>query len=1767
MTSVPGYVLDEALTQASSTVLVRGRSLADGAPVLIKLLREETPSPWDVALLRREYEVACSIEAEGVLRPRELVRAGASLALVFEDFGGRPLRDLLLEEPPELEAALEIALAAARTLGDIHRHQVIHKNVTPASLLVDAEGRVARVIDFSICTRLAREAVQREGSPVIEGQLPYVSPEQTGRMNRSVDSRTDLYSLGVTLYEMLTGRVPFESADPLELVHCHIARRPVPPDEVDASIPAAVSRLVMKLLAKRAEDRYQSAGGLAADLETFLARLRAGEELTDISLGARDVSGQLEIPEKLYGREQELEALMASFDEVGRGRTELFLVGGYSGVGKSALVHELHEPIVERRGVFVSGKFDQFKRDSPYRALIQALSQVVQRILTDSEAEVSAWSRRLEPVLGENGRLLTDLIPGLELIVGPQPEVQELPPTEAQNRFKLLLEEFVRAFATDEHPLVLFLDDLQWADSATLGLLKAFLLDGTPRPMLLLGAYRDNEVDLHHPLMLHLRDVEEGGGVLRRLTLAPLGEEHLGDLVADTLQVEAAKAAPLTRLLHDKTGGNPFHVTQFLRSLHEQGLLALNAETQAWTWDLERIEAREMTSNVVDLMVQKLQRLEPRTQRVLQLAACIGNRFSLEVLAVVNEASEECTAAEIWEAVREGLVLPLGTSYKLLAEAELEEEHAEGVLDPELLQVEYRFLHDRVQQAADALIAEDERQATHLRIGRLLRDSEGAELRDERLFDVVGHLNLAAPLVEADGERQQLAELNLEAGRRAIQSSAYEPAAAFLRAGLELLPADAWSARYELALGLHTAACEAESMRLEHERGRELGDQVLAHARTPLECVGIYELRIQHAIAAGQLEQSIDDAIEALGTLGVHVPRRPTTAQVLLAFLRMRLRLRGKSTEDLRELPTMTDPEKVAAMSLLVRVSPAAYQSSPNVLAMIICKEMDLILRHGNSDHSAQAYCSWAVLLCEILGDVRGTYAYGKLGVEVAHRCPHKDVQARSIFYFTAFHQHWAEPQRDSDALLTSYQPGFLEGGDLQFFGYAVYFPPLLTFYAGGELAPLVPRFEQASAMLGKLELESMNSSCRIVHQAVRNLAGLEEVPSRLAGAVFDTSESLQELIEIRNGSSVFFASLMELQLAYLFGDHERAAVHGERAVQNLDAIMSTVFIPQTRLYEALNLAALARRARGGRRRAYLRRARRNLRRLRHWAAANPQNFRNKALLVEAELASVRGRDAAAERAFERAAEEAQHQGFVHEEALARERAGLHYLERGRETLAATYLREALMAYGAWGARSKVSALRREHADLLGVEVATGLGSSVLQPEQRAHAAQHLDLESVLRASRVISGEIVLDRLLGRLLEIVIQNAGAERGVLIRVEPGGAVVLAEGTGGTVELVSREPIELGKRASPAIVNLVVRTGEPIVLEDASSEKTFQEDAYVRERAPRSVLAVPASSQGQVTSVIYVENNLTVGAFTPERVEVLQMLASQASISLENAELYANLTTLNRAYERFVPRAFLRYLAKDSIVDVELGDSVEREFSVLFADIRSFTSLSERLSPGEAFGFINSYLGRMEPVVERHGGFIDKYQGDAILALFERSAADPVRAAIEMQAELLELNRERGERGEEPIRIGIGIHSGRAMLGTVGGHRRMDGTVIGDTVNLASRLESLTKEYGTSVLLSGATLERLEDPEAFETRWLGQVQVKGKDEHVDLHELLDGLPPKILQARRATRESLRRGLEAMREGRRNQAVEDFERGRERDPSDPVFGLLVERAKERG
>ncbi|MFS8067857.1 MAG: ATP-binding protein, partial [Byssovorax sp.] len=955
MVKLSNYTVGERIYEGTETLLYRGSRDEDRRPVIIKLPRSEQPTPRELARLRNEFAMLQFVDVPRVVRAYALEKHEHGVALVLESIDGQTLGELLDTERLGLKSALQIAAAIAEILEGVHRLGIIHRDIKPHNILVrDATGEV-HLIDFGMATRMEQDTCPASGPRTLEGTLAYLSPEQTGYMNRPLDHRADLYSLGVTLFQMLTGSLPFTAEDPRELVHSHVARTPRSPRDLDAAIPEAVSDLVMKLLAKAPEERYQAALGLGADLAECLRQIEATGTVGVLELGRRDAAAVLRLPQKLYGRADEEAALLAAFERTESGGAELLLVAGSSGIGKSALVHETRKAIERRGGHFISGKFDQLSRNVPYAPVARAFRDLLGRLLGESAERLSIWRERLARALGANGQVLVDLIPELALLLGPQPAVPALGPTESQNRFNRAVSSFVDVFTTAPHPLVLVLDDLQWADAGSLKLLQVLLADPGRRHLLILGAYRESEASAAHPISLTLIGLRGAGVAVSEIRLGPLGAPEIAELLAHALSEGAARVAELSRVILEKTGGNPFFVGQFLRSLHAERLIRFDEGAGAWAWDVGEIEAREVTSNVVEFMAGKLLLLAPAAQRALTLAACIGHEFDLRTLVTLHQQPPAAVAAALGEALREGLVLPVHAAHRFLHGALDDDGAAERAAGVE---VRYRFLHDRVQQAAYSLIADADRAATHLFIGRLMLAGRTPEAHDEALFELMGHLNIGAPLVTDALERARFAELDLAAGRRAKASNAYETAAECLRAGAAFLPESAWSTRHDLCFALHLEQAECKYLAGRFERAEDLFQLLLDRARSNVEKASVFTLQVKLYQVAGRYDDGVTLALRELGLFDLHFPSTDEALQEAMAEASTEIfeLLGGRQIPELIDHPLMTDPEHRAVLQMLNILLPCAYIGRPRLFPLSAMKAVAFSLRHGNAPESCFAY-------------------------------------------------------------------------------------------------------------------------------------------------------------------------------------------------------------------------------------------------------------------------------------------------------------------------------------------------------------------------------------------------------------------------------------------------------------------------------------------------------------------------------------------------------------------------------------------------------------------------------------------------------------------------------------------------------------------------------------------------------------------------------------------------------------------------------------------
>ncbi|OXC74257.1 Signal transduction histidine kinase CheA [Caballeronia sordidicola] len=1462
-------------------------------PVLLKL----PPEPADAAQsarFKREYLLLQSLNVAGVAKPITLIDERGRLALILEDFAGESLEAVLVREPRmDVALCLRIGRHLADALTGIDSAQVIHRDIRPANLLVAPETGRVLLVDFGLATAREPDTAVPKDVAVPAGDWAYVSPEQTGRMNRPVDYRTDFYSTGVLLYRMLTGQLPFQARDPLEWTHCHIARIPAPPSEIAHEVPRPVSDIVMRLLAKLPEDRYQSAHGLLADLDRCLAQQQALGRIEPFPLGADDIPQRFQVPLKLYGRGPEVERLLGAFERMAAtGQAALATVSGYSGIGKSSLVDALRKPIVAKHGYFIAGKFDQYQCDIPYATLTHGFRELVRQLLAESEARVAGWRQQIQSEVGVNGQLVVDVLPQLELIVGPQPPVSPLPPVEAQSRFRMVFRQFVKAFTSEEHPLVLFLDDLQWIDAASLALIEDLLTHKDTRYLLLIGAYRDNEVSAAHPLMTSLDTIHQSGTPVVDLRLAPLSLAHLNQLVADTIHAPPVVCEPLSRLVCERTEGNPLFFIQFLDALHKEALLQHDAQHRAWQWDLNQIKAKDFADNVVDLLLERLRRLPARAQEALQLAACLGNTFELHHLALVSghpggQARECLSEAEVDQgltaAVRESLIVRTGGSAK--------------------------FLHDRIQQAAYSLIPEADRAEGHLRIGRVLLANMTTDELAKHVFDVANQFNRGAAGLADRDEKARVAAIDLCAGRRAKASAAYASARLYLAAGMALLDETYWTSHCELMFSLGLECAECEFLTGELDRSEVLLAGLLLREASKVGVAAVYELKVLLHIVKSENVQAIDSALACLKLFGIDIPARPSWEQVQAEYETVWRNLEGRTIEDLIDLPLMQDPELQAATRLLCVLSNSAYVTDRNLFCLELCRTLNLSMQHGVSGASAHA-CGY---LGFSLGPAFQRYPDGfrlaKLGCDLvekhgflAYRAKVQDAAAIAAF--------WTHPLATAIDYVRASVRTSTGMGDLTYACYGLLHIVMLLLLRNDPLDAVWRESEIARDFVHKSKFCDIEDVIIPQQRFIAAMQGRTAALSSFNDAQFDEATfEAQLLAGKRMPTAVCWYWIVKAKSRFLSGDYAEALAAADQA--NALLWSSTAHFPllDYYYYTALTVAALYQNACADERNGWRERLAVHQAQLREWADNYPPTFADKHALVSAEIARVEGRDADAMHLYDEAIRAACENGFVQNEGIAHELAAGFYAARGATTSARAHFDEARSCFARWGAHAKVSQLdaripqRRE--------------ASALRSAASPGDVTQLDLMSVAKASQAISGQIVLEDLIDTLMQIVLENAGAQTGQLLLARNESLILAAEAS------TEQQTIHVQRhlnQAPPAfappgsamlqpampssIVYYVRRCQERVLLDDATRSNPFSADDYLARRQPKSVLCLPLMRRSDLIGVLYLENNLATHAFTPERVTVLELLASQAAITLENALLYRDLAEREARIRRLV-----------------------------------------------------------------------------------------------------------------------------------------------------------------------------------------------------------------------------------------------------------------------
>lgn len=1486
MIHIPCYNVEKKIYEGKKTIIYSGIRLSDGIPVLLKLLYAEYPNLYDVEKLKAEYKLSKKIHSNNVVKIYSIENYEKTPVLILEDFGGESLHKILNTfKKFNLMDFLEIAIKLSQALIDIYNSNIIHKAINPNNIIINIENGIVKLTDFGTSSFFSKEVNTMNRMTELENSLDYISPEQTGRMNRVIDYRTDFYSLGILFYKMLIGFLPFQAKDKLGIIHCHLAVKPMSPYEIDPQIPKAISDIVMKLMEKMPENRYQSAMGLKFDLQKCVDALKKTGSIVNFQIGQRDISDTFKIPDKLYGREKEIKELKSAFQRIGTNLKEAIMITGYSGSGKSQLVSKIRSSLKKQSGYFISGKFDQFEHDIPYSALVYSFRDLVHQILSENKERVEVWKKKLLDSLGSNGQIIINVIPEIERIIGKQPEVIEVSAEETKNRFFKVFKDFIRTFCELHHPLIIFLDDLQWADLPSLKLIEVLMSDSEIRNMLLIGTYRDNEVCEMHPLKLLLNNIQKKNVTINTIFLRPLKLIYINQLVAETFHCDLKKSHSLAELSQQKTEGNPFFLSQFLYSLYKEQLIWFNREEWEWQWDLQGIQNAKITDNVVELITARISKFPKNTVEILKLAACIGSQFDLDTLSIICKETFRDTYDNLCDAIKEGIILPALNTHDSTDES--------GNLIPN----NYTFVHDRIQLAAYSLIEEKQRKEIHLIIGRLML-SYADWIKDQgSILDIVNQLNLGIELVHNPSERKQIAELELLAGKIAKKSTAYDAACKYLRIGINLIENNGWEKYYELTHSLYVEAAEIACLNGNFEIVEQYAETALSNSKTVLDKVKLYEIKIISYTVQNKKLEVLDTALFVLKLLGMNFPKNPNMLNVLISLSKTKFMLIGKHPDSLFELPQMTNPFLSAALRIMVKMGMSTYMIAPNLFLLITLKAVRLYIKHGNLDSSSIGYAAYGMLLC-CIGDIDSGYKFGKLSLKLLDKFTEKEYKAQTIVLFNTFINSWKmSAQSTLNEFARAYFIG-LETGNINYACTSACLYSIYAYYSGENLVALERKMSEYREVIYNLKNNEALITQSIYQQSVLNLMGFSENTCYLKGKIYDEDKMIPMHLEAKDRGTLCNVYVNKSILSYIFGQYDKAVENSVMAEKYLDGVSGTLTVPVFYFYNSLIMLATFEQCSLFKKKQILYKVSVNQQKMKKWAQHAEMNFLHKFYLVKAEKAKVLGKVLKAIDLYEKAVKLASDNDYIQDQALANELAAKFFISIGNEKIAKVYMEEALYCYTLWGASAKINQLKKLYPKILNFYRINGecIENVAVTLEKKTSASSAiLDTATILKATHAISGEIILEELLKKLVYILLENSGAQKVYYLVKKERKYVIQAEGNvdENKIEVMKEIDFENTRSLPKKIIYYVERSKDNIILDDASVSEKYINDSYIADKRPKSIMCMPVLSKGILLGILYLENNLIEGVFTKERIEILNIISSQLAISLENATLYTNL----------------------------------------------------------------------------------------------------------------------------------------------------------------------------------------------------------------------------------------------------------------------------------
>ena len=1509
MDRIKDYHIIEQLEETKSSIIYRARKENKAETFIIKTLKAVNPYPSEVARFKQEYEIIRNISLDGVVKTYEILEDDNRFALVLEDFNGVSIRHMLKKQRFDIASFLKIGIQLTETLGHLHQMEIIHKDINPGNILLAPGNDKVKLTDFGISSILTHENEDIYDPDLIYGTLPYISPEQTGRMNRSVDYRTDLYSLGATFYEILTGAVPFRFHDPLELFHCHIAIKPPPPSHSNPDIPDIISEIVLKLLSKIPEDRYQNAFGLMADLKKCREQLEEKKEIASFDLGRNDVSHKFNMPQLLYARDAQIATLISLFEKASRGSTEIVMVTGQGGIGKSSLVHEIHKPIAARRGYFLSGKYEQLRRNIPYNAIIQALQGLIRQLISEPEERIGKWKEKLQLALTPNGRLITDLVPNLELIIGKQPDVVELGPEESKNRFEIVFEKLIAILTTKEHPVVLFLDDLQWADHASLHLIRLLATSPSISHLLIICSYRENEISQLPLLSDTLGKIEKKEKTIHRIVVDPLTSEDINELIIRFLKCTEEKGLALSKIIFRKTGGNPFFVNQFLKLLYTEKMVTFDPDG-GWQWEEKRINNLQVTDNLVELLADNLTKLHPTTLSILKICACVGNRFDLETISTILKTPIEKILEDISEALSQGIIHEVKNMYE--------------------------FHHDRIQEAAYFLISEKEKTFYHHYIGHLtLEKATSEEALHARLFYITDQLNLGKDLLKKESEIEKLIALNLKAGLKAKASAAFAPALKYFSMGIALLDKNCWDRQYDLSLALYQAAAETAYLDGDLKQAEHLAKIVIANAKTTLDKVKTFETRIHASFAQQNFTQAIRHGLTILKLLDLKLPENPSRLKILIELIKIKALLAVRADDAILDQPLMTNKRHLAMVRILRSLEVVTTMSNSALFALIAFRLIALTLKDGLHPGSALGFVMYGGILINALGDIRGAIRYGDLALQLSDLPVCEVDRSKVLGFYDLFMRHWSDSIKNCGmSYLNTYKIA-QSSGNLIASAMSLMAADVHSISVTKDLKSLMEELDEHHKLIEKCHQEAFNQIHAMSIQFAANYEKITEHPGALSGAYFNAEHVETIWKEKENHLALFSLYYQKAILSYEFDRFEFALQNIELASHYIPHVKAFGYYPIYTYYDSLIRLALYADSTPQDQAGFRKQIGKNIKRIEKWVQLSPDTHLPWLYLIKAEHARVFNDRRKSEEYFDLSEKKFKAAHLHIYMLMSNERAGQYYQSVGKLKHAKLYMTDACHGFNKYGLTARAKKIEETYPDLIlpfHMNGAPG-GSSNMTFTGSTVTSESLDLSSVMKASRAISGEIVMSRLLHTLMDIIMENAGAEKGFLILDNDGQLFVEAEAKFDThkASVIKSIPVETHPGLSSGIVNYVARTSETVLLNNAEAEGAFTHDPHVSKNRIKSVLCLPILNKGKLSAILYIENNLSTNAFTRNHIKIIRLLTSQASVSLENARLYESVFQSEEKYRtilKSMEEGYLEFDLKGAFLFV--NDAITRIF---------------------------------------------------------------------------------------------------------------------------------------------------------------------------------------------------------------------------------------------